>query len=411
MKTAWHRWGIVALLTTAVPLAVACSGASDEASASDDALARSKKDAGAKDSGPKDASAEDASPKDASSKDASPKDAGETDAGAPAPTILESFATPSAAGQQPVVDAIDGATTSLHMMMFHLTVAPVVDALVAAKQRGVDVRLIVDAGNWKSHTPSSVSKPLAAAGIPVTPSSAGFSITHTKSLAVDGKKLLVMSLNLTSPYPTTRDYAVETDDPAALADFEAVFEADVANAASGGKTTPELTSDALLWSPVNSESRLISFIDGAQETLVATAENLGDGKVQAALLSAVERGVAVRLIAPECDQNPNPLYDLPFLAKLEAGGVQARAMPAPASADQPYMHAKMMIADGARAYIGSMNFSTNSLTLAREVGIMFSDPATIAAFAPLFEDDWKVAIAPPAASTVSCPTADAVIEP
>jgi phosphatidylserine/phosphatidylglycerophosphate/cardiolipin synthase-like enzyme len=386
MKTAWHRWGLVALLTTAAGWTTACSGAAEDASAADDALARSKKDGGA-------------------------KDAGAADAGAPAPAILESFATPSAAGQQPVVDAIDGATTSLHMMMFHLTVAPVVDALVAAKKRGVDVRLIFDAGNWASHTPSSVKKPLAAAGISVTPSSSGFSITHTKSLAIDGKKLLVMSLNLTSPYPTTRDYAVETDDAAALADFEAVFAADVENAASGGKTTPTLTSNALLWSPVNSESRLVSFIEGAEHTLVATAENLGDSKVQAALLAAVERGVSVRLIAPECDQNPNPLYDMPFLAKLAAGGVQARAMPAPASAQQPYMHAKMMIADGARAYIGSMNFSTNSLTLAREVGIMLSDPATIATFAPLFEEDWKVAIAPPAASTVSCPTADAVIEP
>ena len=63
----------------------------------------------------------------------------------------------------------------------------------------------------------------------------------------------------------------------------------------------------------------------------------------------------------------------------------------------------MMIADGSRMFVGSMNDSTNSLTKAREVGIPFSDPATIADFSADFEQDWKVAVVPPDASAITCP--------
>jgi phosphatidylserine/phosphatidylglycerophosphate/cardiolipin synthase-like enzyme len=107
-----------------------------------------------------------------------------------------------------------------------------------------------------------------------------------------------------------------------------------------------------------------------------------------------------------CDQNANPQYDIPFLNAMIAGGVQARGMPAPSTATDPYMHAKMMIADGARGYVGSMNYSTNSLKEAREVGIIFSDSAALGAFESIFQGDWGNAQVPPAsASDVSCPSA------
>jgi cardiolipin synthase A/B len=112
--------------------------------------------------------------------------------------------------------------------------------------------------------------------------------------------------------------------------------------------------------------------------------------------------VAVRVIAPLCDQNPNPVFDLPYLAALKAGGVDARAMPAPPSASVPYMHAKMMIADGTSAYIGSVNFSTSSTTKSRELGIFFTDAPTIETLSETFEGDWSKAVKPPAASAAGC---------
>jgi phosphatidylserine/phosphatidylglycerophosphate/cardiolipin synthase-like enzyme len=317
------------------------------------------------------------------------------------PILTSYFETPSTFGLQPVIDAIDGAQSSIKMVIFHLTVQTVVDALAAAGKRGVHVEIIVDQGNWSDHTPSALKTELASAGVVVHPSSTGFRITHEKSFVVDEETAFIMSLNLTSPYVTTRDYAVATRDAGVVKEFLSVFAADVTNAANGTATTPAVSDAHLAWSPVNSESRLVAFVNAATKSLALSSENLGD-----ALVAAAKRGVSVRVLAPLCDQNVDPTYDLPFLSQLVASGAKARAMPAPSTASNPYEHAKMMVADGARAFIGSVNFSTASATNARELGIFFDDPAAIAMISRAFESDWSGAIAPPSASTVTCPASN-----
>lgn len=319
------------------------------------------------------------------------------------PVIISSFETPRSAGLQPVIDAIHGAHTSIKMVIFHLTVEAVVQELVAAAGRGVDVQIIVDQGNWNSHTTAAEKTELANGGVKVTPSSSGFRITHEKSFVVDETTAYIMSLNLTSPYTDTRDYAVVTSDAGIVKEFLSVFDADLTNAQNGTSDTPAVSDPYLAWSPINSEDRLVAFVKAATKTLVVTSENIGDAPIQAAMIDAVNRGVDVRIIAPLCDQNVNPTYDLPFLAQLSAGGVTARAMPAPPSPNLPYMHAKMMLADGNKAFIGSVNFSTASTTDARELGIFFQDPSSIKMISAAFESDWTKAETPPAASSVSCP--------
>jgi phosphatidylserine/phosphatidylglycerophosphate/cardiolipin synthase-like enzyme len=334
------------------------------------------------------------------------------DGSAPAgPVITSFFLTPSTAGLQPVIDAIDGANTSISMIMFHLTVQSVVDALVTAStKRHVKVQLILDRDNYESHTSAAIKTALANAKISVTESSTGFTITHVKSFVVDDTTAVIMSLNLTSPFATTRDYAVITTDAGVIQEFNSVFQTDLKNAANGGTVTPPLSSPYLVWSPGpptstgDSEDRLVSFINSAQKTLDATSESLGDVAIANALEAAAARNVTVRLIAPECDQNVNPDLNLPYLAQLSANGVQAHAMPAPSSATQPYMHAKLMIADGTSAYIGSVNDSTDSTQHARELGIFFNDASAIQAFSQTFEQDWALAIAPPDAAVAMCPS-------
>jgi phosphatidylserine/phosphatidylglycerophosphate/cardiolipin synthase-like enzyme len=288
------------------------------------------------------------------------------------------------------------------MMMYHLTVLPVVDALAAAARRGVDVELIIDKTNWDSHTSQTVKTTLSNGGVKVTPSSPGFRITHVKSFVVDESTAYIMSLNLTSPYVQTRDYAVVTKDKSVVEEFLSVFAADLDNAAKGTATTPALRDPHLVWSPVDSEDRLTAFIASAKTTLVVSTENLGDAPVQQALVAAVGRGVHVRVLAPLCDQNPDVLFNLPPLATLAAEGIDARAMPAPSSPEVPYAHAKMMIADGERAFIGSINLSRASTTEARELGVVFADAAAIGMITADFEHDWAKGVSPPNRADAKC---------
>lgn len=290
------------------------------------------------------------------------------------------------------------------MMMFHVSLPEVETALEAAKARGVDVKIILDGAGLEHHAAAALAERLTQHGIDVTKSSPAFSITHVKAMVVDDARAVIMSLNLTRPYDHTRDYAVVTDDRGVVDEFLRVFDADLDNAAHATGRTPPLADDALVWSPVDSEARLVRLVDSAQKTIVTSTENLGDKAMSEAFVRAAKRGVHVRLLVPLCDESPQPLRNVKFAAELDRGNVDARVMPPPASREQPYIHAKMMIVDGARAFVGSINFSQNSMHHARELGIVFDDAPAIHAFSAAFEADWRYATPPPDldAGTVSC---------
>jgi cardiolipin synthase A/B len=212
-------------------------------------------------------------------------------------------------------------------------------------------------------------------------SSPAFQLTHEKSLVVDGKSALIMTLNLVhSAFTRNREYGIITHDPVEVREVLEGFNADW----SRTKLTPPAHS-ALLWSPVDSRQKLLTFIDGARQSLVLEQEEMQDVEIQRHLADAAKRGVAVRALvaAPFADSggaDPN----LRGERQLESAGATVRTL------DQPTLHAKMWLADGGRAIVGSVNVSKSSLDDNRELAIEVSDPAIIRRIAQTFEKDWAV---------------------
>lgn len=54
-----------------------------------------------------------------------------------------------------------------------------------------------------------------------------------------------------------------------------------------------------------------------------------------------------------------------------------------------YMHATMMIADDMRSFVGSENFSANSLDNNRELGLLIADTGVISKLKQTFQQDWS----------------------
>ncbi|HUJ60260.1 MAG TPA: phospholipase D-like domain-containing protein [Kofleriaceae bacterium] len=327
----------------------------------------------------------------------------------PAPSVqplgdpaIELIVTPSPDGHGPFLRAIAAAKTSIAMTMFHLTDTEVVTALVAAAGRGVAVRVIVDGKSLAARANREAAEALRAGGVTVRGSSPAFAITHEKAMVVDGELALVTAINLTRDADRTRDLGIATRDRAVVAGVAALFEADWHNAEARGRATPALAAPSLIVAPTTARGRLLALIGSARHTLILTVENLGDAAIVRALADAASRGVAVRVIVPLCDKNPDPLYDLPAARRLAAAGVAARVMPPPESADTPYMHSKMIQVDDAATYIGSVNFSASSLDKSRELGIIVAEPRVAAQVEAVFEADWAHAIAPPAPAEAAC---------
>ena len=80
--------------------------------------------------------------------------------------------------------------------MFIFTDASLLDAVIAAHRRGVNVRIMLNPRrrNGVSENDESRSK-LEAAGIEVRDSNPAFDLTHEKSMVVDDKTAFVKSLN------------------------------------------------------------------------------------------------------------------------------------------------------------------------------------------------------------------------
>lgn len=284
------------------------------------------------------------------------------------------FAFSQSGGQPAIYDFINSATSSLDMTMYELEDTTAVNDLIALKNRGVTVRVILDRKHQSAN--SAAYNALTSAGVGVVWSPSAFVYTHQKTITVDDVKSLVLTGNLTSQYYTTsRDYGVFTDDQRDVAAIEKVFNADYA----GTSITPT-DGDHLLWSPTNSRSRLLTVINGATTTLDVEELEFSDATVINAIAARANAGVQVRVVLEYPSSYSSEVSEI----KAAGGTVVGYSDP-----NGFYIHAKAMVADYGlstqQVEAGSMNLSSNSLDNNRELGIILTGTGVAQAVATTIE--------------------------
>lgn len=99
-----------------------------------------------------------------------------------------------------IVRTIDGARKSILVQAYEFTSRPIVNALVRAHKRGVDVRAIVDYGQLhdsRYHNEANEVRVLRAAGIPVLVDRPPNGLMHDKVMIIDGDTVITGSFNYT----------------------------------------------------------------------------------------------------------------------------------------------------------------------------------------------------------------------
>jgi phosphatidylserine/phosphatidylglycerophosphate/cardiolipin synthase-like enzyme len=258
-----------------------------------------------------------------------------------------------------LVNAIKGATSSVHMTMYLISSTPIINALINAKSAGRDVKVVLNetfpTGTTSSN--ASVFTQLQNAGISVKWAPSTFTLTHEKCVIIDGKTAWIMTMNATASSATdNREYLAVDTIAADVAEAEAIFEADYA----GSSITP---TGSLVVSPTNARTLLVALASSATSTIDMEAEELSDTQVVSAMASAAGRGVTVKIVLS--DGTPSSAQSTAVTQLKNAGAHLV-------SVSSPYIHAKSMVVDGTKAYVGSMNFTTASLVYNRELGVIFS---------------------------------------
>jgi phosphatidylserine/phosphatidylglycerophosphate/cardiolipin synthase-like enzyme len=237
-----------------------------------------------------------------------------------------------------------------------------VEAVKEAHQRGVRVRVMLNPQRRDGSAENEETRRiLADAGIEVRDSSPKFALTHQKSMVIDGTTGYVESLNWeTRDLTRTRDYAVVTTHAIEVTEMMRCFDADWNQ--QPFKPDPK---SRLIWCPNNGRSRIAEFIDGAKHALWLQNERYQDTVIIERLVRAIERGVKVHIMArpPHVLSKGKLIEGVGGLRIMRDVGAKVHQL------KHLTLHGKMILADEARAVIGSINLSPGSFDERRELAI------------------------------------------
>jgi cardiolipin synthase A/B len=283
---------------------------------------------------------------------------------------------------KPILDALSSARRSLNIRMFLFTDPTLLNAVVAAKRRGVNVRVMLNPARRSGEAENEAArKALAAAGIEVRDSNPAFDLTHQKSMVIDGTTGFVESLNWeTRDLTETRDYAVVTTHVDEIAEMVDCFDADWARADFAPKP-----GSRLIWCPNHGRERIAEFIDSAKHTLWLQNERYQDTVIIERLVRAANRGVKIHILARpphtlKVDKLVEGVGGLRIMGDVGAKIHRLKGLK---------LHAKMILADEKRAVVGSINLAPGSFDARRELAIDVESHHVVDRLNKVAHHDWE----------------------
>jgi phosphatidylserine/phosphatidylglycerophosphate/cardiolipin synthase-like enzyme len=283
---------------------------------------------------------------------------------------------------RPILEAIAGAAKSIRIKMFIFSDPTLLQAVIASHRRGVDVRIMLNPARRDGKEENGDSrKALSEAGIRVMDSNPAFDLTHEKSMVIDDTTAFVQSLNWeTENLTTTRDYAVVTQHKHEVEEVMRCFDADWNRTKfdAGDKSH-------LIWCIGNGRQRLAQLIDEAKHSLWLQNERYQDPTIIEHLIRAHSRGVTIHIMArpPHKLKKQKLVEGVSGLRSLQDVGVKIHKL------KHIKLHAKLLLADDARAIIGSINLAPGSFDSRRELAIQVDDEPIIRRIRKTLHDDWE----------------------
>ena len=282
---------------------------------------------------------------------------------------------------KPILEAIANAAKSIRVKMFLFSDPSLLAAIIAARHRGVDVRVMLNPvrrdGEKENH---DTRKVLTDAGVHVIDSNPHFDVTHEKSMVIDDETAFVQSLNWeTKNLTVTRDYAVVTSHKHEVDEIAQCFDAD------WNRTKFDTGEHShLIWCIGNGRQRLGQFIDASKESLWLQNERYQDPVIIEHLVRAHQRGVKIHIMArpPDKLKKGKLIEGVSGLRCLEDIGVKIHKL------KHIKLHAKLLLADDKIAIIGSINLAPGSFDSRRELAIQIDDEHITRRILKTLQQDW-----------------------
>ncbi|MDP3542300.1 MAG: phospholipase D-like domain-containing protein [Elusimicrobiota bacterium] len=306
-----------------------------------------------------------------------------------------------------LVAAIDRTEKTLLLALYDIRLSEVAEALLRAKARGVEIRLVYDEGHAKPAVPGAGSGPsaeyqaLVDAGVPVRLLKGGgsFGIMHHKYALFDGRLLMTGSFNWTRAADDRNfENAEFKTDKALIEGFTRNWNWMWGLAGAGFGTPPADPQKPVAFSggrfpryafsPQGGvEALLLDAIRRSKRTIDVAMFSFYSQPVAAALVEARARGVVVRVASDAMQARRSQA-----MRALADGGVDLRV--SAGRGGLGVMHHKYALFDGALLMSGSYNFSANAELYNFESDLFTTAKPEVAAFGGEFAAVWAQARVP-----------------
>ncbi|HEX8682137.1 MAG TPA: phospholipase D-like domain-containing protein [Ardenticatenaceae bacterium] len=295
-----------------------------------------------------------------------------------------------------LANLIDSATRTVDVAAYQLDLPIVVDALLAAVERGVQVRVVTDIDILLDEDESEPFILLEDAGVTVVGGNSN-AIMHNKFVVVDNAAVWTGSWNLTEN-DTYRynNHAILIRSTDLARNYTATFEKMWEEQAFGrqrepGGTRPRLTIGGVAFenyfSPEDGVAeQLVNLIGSAEESVEFMAFSFTSDPIGQALLEAADAGVEVRGVFETTGSNTE---------FSEYGALRSAGLAVLQDGNPYLMHHKVFIVDQRFVVLGSYNFSQNAETDNDENLLIVDDPRLASQFLAEFERVYSQAQNPP----------------
>jgi len=310
------------------------------------------------------------------------------------------------------------------------TLAPILDALEKAANRGVRLRLLCDAGFYETYPeiPDQLDS-LPGAESRVMPARTVWGgVQHAKYFIVDGEQFFLGSQNWDwRALEHIRELGVRVQEPSLAAELTAVFELDwelASNAPASAQPRSEPTQTArppvslitdrgdtvgaaLAASPAGwtaglawDEPLIVELMDSAQFELrlqLLSYNPVGrDGQYYAVLDNglrrAAARGVKVKILLANWAKRPYMVSSLQSLAVCKNIEIRFSNIPEWSGGFIPYArveHAKYLVADTTDCWLGTANWERSYFYNSRNVSLLLRGAGAARPAVDFFERSWQ----------------------
>jgi phosphatidylserine/phosphatidylglycerophosphate/cardiolipin synthase-like enzyme len=294
-----------------------------------------------------------------------------------------------------LIQLINGAQTSIHIASFEFNLTPVADALIAAKNRGVDVKWVTD----NKHGLEYDAQPgrgqfavLSKAGVEVKDDAGRTALMHNKFWIFDGRIVWTGSTNVTVNGIFTQNNNVLV---IRSADIAFIFEREFQELWSGqlGPRAPSTVNNQ--WAILDGTplqvlfsaedhviNNLIALVNDAQVSIRFLAFSFTDYPLAKAMIDRASAGVDVKGV-----------YET-FGSTSEGSEMKTfwcAGVPVRQDGNPGFLHDKIIIVDNSIVVTGSLNYSSNADDSNEENVVILDNPEIAALYLQEFGKLWNQA--------------------